>query len=137
MRRRRGQAGLLQGIAHLLRRPLEVPGELDFLVANRPHLRERALEVLLHVVADGVELHPETVDLRGVQAGTRDGGCAHGDDKGAAIDHGCFPSGSEGVVSRSAVAGEVMSEGWPAEPKLAPQVGPPPRRFAALWRDSL
>jgi hypothetical protein len=37
----------------------------------------------------------------------------------------------------TAFAGEVMSEGGPAEPKLTPQVGPPPRRFAALWRDSL
>ena len=42
--------------ANLLRGPAEVAGEFDFLVADTRDLLERALDVLLHRVADGVEL---------------------------------------------------------------------------------
>ena len=50
--------------AHLLRRPVVVAGELHVLVADLRDLRERAVEVRLELIADGVELQPDQVRAR-------------------------------------------------------------------------
>src|SRR5215208_3484037 len=91
VRGRRGQAGLLQGIADLGRRAFEIAGELDFLVADGRDLRERSVDVLLHLGAHGIELHAETLDLLRVEPDTRHRRGANGADERAAIDHECSP----------------------------------------------
>ena len=50
--------------AHLLRRSVVVAGELHVLVADLRDLRERAVEVRLELIADGVELQPDHVRAR-------------------------------------------------------------------------
>ncbi len=57
-----GQSVLRQGRLDLLRRLVEVAGELDLLVAERRDLRQRPIEVLGHRIADGIQLHPEPLD---------------------------------------------------------------------------
>src|SRR6266542_999190 len=55
---------------------IEVARELDLLVADFGHVRERAFEVCFHQVADGVELDADLVDACAVRrepcAGTCD-----------------------------------------------------------------
>ena len=60
--RRRGQPVLRERRLHFLRRLVEVAGELDLLVAERRDLRQRAVEVLRHRVAHGVQLHAKPLD---------------------------------------------------------------------------
>ena len=83
----RGQAGLLEAVADLRRRALEVAGELDFLVADRRDLRERGVDVLLHLGAHRVELHAETLDFLGFHPDTRHTSGADSADERATIDH--------------------------------------------------
>ena len=46
----------------LLRRLVEVAGKLNFLVAEGRDSRERAVHVLRHRIAHGVELHADAID---------------------------------------------------------------------------
>src|SRR4029077_20223622 len=49
-------------VADLLRRVPEVAGELDLLVADRRHLRQRAVETLFQIRAYRVELYADPAD---------------------------------------------------------------------------
>ena len=59
VRGRSGQAVGGERLLHLLRRVIEIPCELDFLVANRGDLRQRPGEVLLEIGSDRVQLHAD------------------------------------------------------------------------------
>jgi len=55
----RDQAMAGDGGANLFRRVIEVSGEFDFFVADGGSFRQSAVEIGLHLVAHGVELHSE------------------------------------------------------------------------------
>ena len=80
----------------LLRRLVEVAGELDLLVAKGGDLGEGAVEVLGHRVADGIELHAEplnAVRLRehpGRRGGHREAGAEAAEERTAVQRH-CGP----------------------------------------------
>ena len=68
MRRGRAQPVVVEQLLELGRRLVEESGELDLLVADLGHVRERRRDVLLHLVANRVELDPDAAKLlrRGV-----------------------------------------------------------------------
>src|SRR5207237_9482150 len=81
-------------------RVLEATRELDFLVPAGGHARDRALDVLFHLVTHSVELQADALDARGPggarQAGQpgRHGRAAEQREKTAAIAHGFTAPGA-------------------------------------------
>ena len=57
------QTILTEDVLHLRSGTAEIPCELHFLVANLRDLGDGAVEIILHQVADGVELHSDFIDL--------------------------------------------------------------------------
>ncbi len=72
-----GQAAGSERLLHLRRRVIEISCELDFLVADRRHLRDRAGEVLLEIGSDGVQLHADLRDRSRGPAPARERRCRH------------------------------------------------------------
>src|SRR5882672_2120205 len=87
---RGGQAILVEDLANVLRRMIEVAGKFHFLVADGGDFRDGACEVRFHGVANGVELDADAIDfVRGVHgpgwAQSGQGCCDGGADKCASI----------------------------------------------------
>jgi hypothetical protein len=75
---RSGEAVLVERGPDLLRRSIEVAGELHLLVSDRRDSLERALDALLHRGANGVELQADAIE-----APRPSGGTSGGEDAGA------------------------------------------------------
>ena len=80
VRRRRRQPVVVEQLLDGTRRPVVVPGEFDLLVPDRGDLRKRLLDTHGHLLADGVQLQADLVDMiagkRGV--GQRQHCCSRG-----------------------------------------------------------
>ena len=97
MRGRRREPVAAEDAAHLGGRVIEVSGELDLAIADPGHVRERALEILLHRIPDGVELDADRAEPvlggTGEQARERRGAeqaAGGGAEKATAVDHRAF-----------------------------------------------
>jgi hypothetical protein len=87
MRRRRREPVLLKQVSDLRGSAPEISGEFDFLVPGGRDLGEGARHVLLHQIANGVELQSDLVDFpaRG-NGGASRGGVDTGESKRSGAD---------------------------------------------------
>src|SRR5262245_43879246 len=94
MGRRRRQFVPIENRPDVLRRVLEIPGELDFSISGRRQLGQRAFEVLSHLVSNGITLQAQWIDLvlglcgtRPIRSDRNQRACSHASEKRASC-HG-------------------------------------------------
>src|SRR5439155_15021744 len=103
MRRRCREPVMVQQGAHVARRPAEVARELDFSIPGGGDSRDRALDILFHLVAHRVQLQPDAVQPG---CGKRDARCGNPERR----ERGC----AERLQQRPAIGGDASRIPHPA-----------------------